>query len=207
MNYIWFGLITIAVIFGFINGTTEQVSDSILNGTKSTIDISLFIVGIMTFWTGIMKIAEKSGLVNIIAKFLTPIGEKLFPEIPKSKEGREVIGDVAFNFSANALGLANAATPMGIKAITEMQKFNKDKTSASNSMCMLLGMNTAGFQLIPVTVIAILVAAGADNPNEIIIPTLIVTTISFLFAILIAKIFEKLWKPQCENLNEENKNE
>ena len=207
MNYIWFGLITIAVIFGFINGTTEQVSDSILNGTKSTIDISLFIVGIMTFWTGIMKIAEKSGLVNIIAKFLTPIGKKLFPEIPDTKEGKEVIGSVAFNFSANALGLANAATPMGIKAITEMQKFNKDKTSASNSMCMLLGMNTAGFQLIPVTVIAILAAAGADNPNEIIIPTLIVTTISFLFAILIAKIFEKLWKPQCENLNEENKNE
>ncbi len=207
MNYIWFGLIVTAVIFGFINGTTEQVSDSILKGTKSTIDISLFIVGIMTFWTGIMKIAEKSGLVNIIAKVLTPIGKRLFPEIPDTKEGNEVIGNVAFNFSANALGLANAATPMGIKAITKMQKFNKDKNSASNSMCMLLGMNTAGFQLIPVTVIAILAAAGADNPNEIIIPTLIVTTISFLFAIFIAKIFEKLWKPQQDTIVEEDKDE
>ena len=207
MNYIWFGLVAIAVIFGFINGKTEAVSNSILDSIKSTIDISLYIIGIMVFWMGIMKIAEKSGLVNIIAKLLTPVGKRLFPEIPNTKEGDEVIGDVAFNFSANALGLANAATPMGIKAITEMQKFNKDKKSASNPMCMLLAMNTAGFQLIPVTVIGILAAAGADNPSEIIIPTLIVTTISFLAAILIAKVFEKLWKPQAENTDEEGENE
>lgn len=207
MNYIWSGLVAIAVIFGFINGKTQAVSDSILIGIKSTIDISIYIIGIMVFWMGIMKIAEKSGLVDLIAKILTPIGKKLFPEIPNTKDGNEVIGDVAFNFSANALGLANAATPMGIKAITKMQKFNKDKNSASNSMCMLLAMNTAGFQLIPVTVIGILAAAGADNPNEIIIPTLIVTTISFIFAILIAKIFEKIWKPQQEKTLEEVKDE
>ena len=207
MNYIWFTLVAIAVIFGFINGKTEAVSDSILSGIKSTIDISLYIIGIMIFWTGIMKIAEKSGLVNVIAKLLTPIGKRLFPEIPNTKEGDEVIGDVAFNFSANALGLANAATPMGIKAITGMQKLNKDKNSASNPMCMLLAMNTAGFQLIPVTVIGILAAAGADNPSEIIIPTFIVTAISFTVAIIIAKIFEKIWKPQTENLSEEVKDE
>lgn len=207
MNYIWFGLVAIAVIFGFINGKTQSVSDSILSSVKSTIDISIYIIGIMVFWMGIMKIAEKSGLVNLIAKILTPIGKRLFPEIPNTKEGDEVIGDVAFNFSANALGLANAATPMGIKAITQMQKFNKDKNSASNSMCMLLAMNTAGFQLIPVTVIGILAAAGADNPNEIIIPTFIVTAISFTVAIVIAKIFEKVWKPQVENADEEGENE
>ena len=207
MNYIWFTLIAVAIVFGFVNGRMSEVSASVLKGVGSTIEISLYIIGIMVFWMGIMKIAERSGLVNIVSKMLIPIGKKLFPEIPDSKEGEEVIGDVAFNFSANALGLANAATPMGIKAITEMQKFNKDKTSASNSMCMLLGMNTAGFQLIPVTVIGILAAAGADNPNEIIIPTLIVTTISFLSAIIIAKIFEKLWKPQSENSDKEMKNE
>ena len=198
MNYIWFILIASAIILGFINGKTEAVSTSVLNGVKSAIDISIFIIGIMTFWMGIMKIAEKSGLVDKIAKLLTPIGKILFPEIPDTQEGKDTIGNVAFNFSANALGLANAATPMGIKAISQMQKFNKDKSSASNSMCMLLAMNTAGFQLIPVTVIGILAASGADNPSEIIIPTLIVTTISFITAILIAKVFEKLWKPQTE---------
>ena len=206
MNYIWFTLIAIAVIFGFINGKMSEVSTSVLDGIGSTVKISLYIIGIMIFWMGIMKIAQKSGLVEFISKLLFPIGKRLFSEIPNTKEGNEVIGDVAFNFSANALGLANAATPMGIKAIEGMQKFNKDKNSASNPMCMLLAMNTAGFQLIPVTVIGILTAAGADNPNEIIIPTLIVTTISFLIAIFIAKVFEKFWKPQDENkiLEEEN---
>lgn len=207
MNYIWFALIATAIIFGFLNGRMSEVSASVLTGIDSTIKVSLYIIGIMAFWMGIMKIAQKSGLVELISKILTPIGKKLFPEIPNTKEGNEVIGDVAFNFSANALGLANAATPMGIKAIEGMQKFNKDKISASNSMCMLLAMNTAGFQLIPVTVIGILAAAGADNPNEIILPTLIVTTISFLTAILIAKVFEKLWKPQTADNIEGEENE
>ena len=207
MNYIWFILIAMAIVFGFINGKTEEVSSSILSNIKSTIDIAIYIIGIMTFWMGIMKVAEKSGLVEIISKALTPIGKRLFPEIPNNKEGNETIGAVAFNFSANALGLGNAATPMGIKAITKMQEFNKDKSSASNSMCMLLAMNTAGFQLIPVTVIGILAAAGASNPTEIIIPTLVVTTISFFVAILIAKIFEKLWKPQAEQKFEKENND
>ena len=122
----------------------------------------------------------------------------MFPEIPNNKDGDDAIGAVAFNFSANALGLGNAATPMGIKAITKMQEFNKDKNSASNPMCMLLAMNTAGFQLIPVTVIGILAAAGSDNPSEIIIPTFIATSVAFVSAIIIAKIFEKFWKPQTE---------
>ena len=207
MNYIWFILIALAIIFGIINGKIGAVSDSILSGVKSTIDVAIYIIGIMTFWMGIMKIAEKSGLVEKVSKLLEPIAKKLFPEIPNTKEGDEAIGAVAFNFSANALGLGNAATPMGIKAISEMQKFNKDKTSASNSMCMLLAMNTAGFQLIPVTVIGILMAAGADNPSEIIIPTLIATSIAFVFAIFTAKVFEKLWKPQIAETQKEKENE
>ena len=207
MNYIWFILIALAVIFGIINGKIDDVSASVLTGIKSTIDISLYIIGIMAFWLGIMKIAEKSGLVNEISKILTPVAKKLFPEIPDTKDGSETIGNIAFNFSANALGLGNAATPMGIKAITKMQEFNKNKESASNSMCMLLAMNTAGFQLIPVTVIGILAAAGADNPTEIIIPTFIATLISFVSAIIIAKICEKLWSPQVPKINEEGKND
>lgn len=100
------------------------------------------------------------------------------------------------NFTANAFGLANAATPFGIKAIEELQKENIDKKSASNSMCMFLGMNTAGFQLIPTTVLAVLVSIGYKNPTEIIAPTLIVTIIAFTFAIVLSKILQKIWKPQ-----------
>ena len=198
MNYVWFALIAIAIIIGIFNGKIEDVSNAIFSGIDTAIKTSVYLIGIMVFWVGIMKIAEKSGLVNFIAKILAPIGKILFPEIPNNKEGNEVISDVAFNFSANAFGLGNAATPMGIKAITKMQDFNIDKSSASNAMCMLLAMNTAGFQLIPASVISILIAAGTDNPTEIILPTLIVTTLSFLSAIIFAKIFEKIWKPQTK---------
>lgn len=207
MNYIWIFLVILSIIFGLINGKINEVFMSIGGGIKNAIEISFYIIGIMIFWLGIMKIAEVSGLISYISKILTPVGKKLFPEIPDTKEGKEIIGNVAFNFSANAIGLANAATPMGIKAITNMQKINTDKDSASNSMCMLLAMNTAGFQLIPITVIGILVATGSDNPSEIIIPTFIVTTISFLVAIFIAKIFEKIWIPQKVKRTEKELNE
>ena len=198
MNYIWYFLIVISIVFGAINGTLDDVAKAIFSGTESAVKIVLTLLGIMTFWLGIMKIAEKSGIVEFISKLLRPIAKIIFSELPKDSP---IIGDVAMNFSANALGLANAATPIGIKAIEGMQKLNKDKDSASNSMCMLLAMNTAGFQLIPATVIAILAANGNTNPTEIIVPTLIVTSTAFVSAIIIAKIFHKIFPPQKEVVN------
>src|SRR5574344_2152757 len=195
MNYIWFFLIIISFIVGFVNGKLDLVVNSILQSTQKTVEITLYLVGIMAFWLGIMKIAQKSGLVELISKAVKPMAKYIFPEIP---ENSEVLGDVTMNFTANALGLSNAATPMGLKAISGMQKLNKEKKSASNSMCMLLAMNTAGFQLIPATVIAILLASGYKNPTEIIAPTIIVTLIDFLSAIILAKVFEKFWRPQNE---------
>ena len=161
-----------------------------------SVKVAFSLIGIMAFWLGMMKIAEKSGLVQLIAKIIKPVTKHLFKEVP---EESPAIGDIAMNFSANALGLANAATPIGIKAMEELQKINQDKKSASNAMCMLLAMNTAGFQLIPATVIAVLIGIGYKNPTEIIAPTLLVTSITFLSAITLAKIFEKFWKPQKEN--------
>ncbi len=196
MNYIWLGIILISFIFGALTGRLNDVVNAIFSGAKSAIEVILILLGIMTFWLGIMKIAEKSGIVNFISKLLQPIAKLLFPEIPKNDR---VIGDIAMNFSANALGLSNAATPMGLKAMERLQELNIDKNSASNSMCMLLSMNTAGFQLIPATVIAILAAHGAKNPTEIIIPTLIVTSCAFTCAVIAARICAKLCKPQ-ENL-------
>ena len=200
MNYIWYFLIVISIIFGAVNGKLNDVANAIFSGTELAVKIILTLLGIMTFWLGIMKIAEKSGIVEFLSKILNPIAQKIFPEIPKDSP---IIGDVAMNFSANALGLANAATPIGIKAIEGMQELNKDKESASNSMCTLLAMNTAGFQLIPATVIAILAANGCNNPTEIIIPTLIVTTTAFISAIIIAKLFKRVFPPQkdCEVIN------
>lgn len=200
MNYIWYFLIVISIIFGAVNGKLNDVANAIFSGTELAVKIILTLLGIMTFWLGIMKIAEKSGIVEFLSKILNPIAQKIFPEIPKDSP---IIGDIAMNFSANALGLANAATPIGIKAIEGMQELNKDKESASNSMCTLLAMNTAGFQLIPATVIAILAANGCNNPSEIIIPTLIVTSTAFISAIIIAKLFKRIFPPQkdCEVIN------
>ncbi len=193
MNYIWYFLIVISIVFGAVNGTLNEVANAIFSGTQLAVKIVLTLLGIMTFWLGIMKIAEKSGIVEFLSKLLNPIAAKIFSELPKDSP---IIGDVALNFSANALGLANAATPTGIKAIEGMQEINRDKNSASNSMCMLLAMNTAGFQLIPATVIAILAANGSQNPTEIIVPTLIVTGTAFVSAIIIAKLFQRIFPPQ-----------
>ena len=193
MNYIFYFLIVISIVAGAINGRLSDVVNAILTGAELSVKVAFSLIGIMAFWLGIMKIAEKCGLVSLIAKLLKPITKRLFNELP---EDSPAIGDVAMSFSANALGLANAATPIGIKAMTEMQKQNIDKKSASNSMCVFLAMSTAGFQLIPATVIAILIGIGYKNPTEIIAPTLLVTTIAFVSAIIIAKIFQRFWAPQ-----------
>lgn len=193
MNYIFYFLIVISIIFGAVNGRLAEVTNSILTGAELSVKVAFSLIGIMAFWLGMMKIAEKCGLVQIFARIIKPITKRLFNEI---SEESPAIGDIAMNFSANALGLTNAATPIGIKAMEELQKENIDKTSASNSMCTLLAMNTAGFQLIPATVLAVLIGIGYKNPTEIIAPTLLVTTIAFVSAIILAKIFQKFWPAQ-----------
>lgn len=182
-----------SIIAGAINGKLPEVVNSILTGAELSVKVAFSLIGIMAFWLGIMRIAEKAGLVQLIAKLIRPITKWLFNEI---REHSPALGNVALSFSANALGLANAATPIGLKVMEELQEENKDKTSASNAMCMFLAMCTAGFQIVPATVIAILVGAGAKNPTEIIAPTMIVTAIAFITSIVIAKIFSKIWRPQ-----------
>ena len=193
MNYIFYFLIVISIIAGAINGRLTDVVNAILSGAELSVKVAFSLIGIMAFWLGMMKIAKQCGLIEIIAKLIKPVTKCLFNEIP---ENSPAIGDIAMSFSANAFGLTNAATPIGIKAMEELQKHNTDKTSASNAMCMFLAMNTAGFQLVPATVIAILIGIGYKNPTSIIAPTLLVTTISFISVIFLAKIFQKFWKAQ-----------
>ena len=193
MNYIFYILIILSIVFGAINGKLQDVVNAILTGADLSVKVAFSLIGIMAFWLGIMKIAEKAGIIDFITKLIKPIAKWLFNDIPNDNKA---IGDIAMSFSANALGLTNAATPIGLKAMKELQEINKDKTSASNAMCMFLAMNTAGFQIIPTTVIAILIGVGYKNPTEIIAPTLIVTGTAFISAILIAKILQKYWRAQ-----------
>lgn len=193
MNYIFYFLIVLSIIFGAINGKLQDVVNAILTGADLSVKVAFSLIGIMAFWLGIMRIAEKSGIVDFITKLIKPLAKWLFNDIPTDNKA---IGDIAMSFSANALGLTNAATPIGLKAMQELQAINKDKTSASNAMCMFLAMNTAGFQIIPTTVIAILVSIGYKNPTEIIAPTLIVTGTAFISAIIVAKIFQRFWRAQ-----------
>ena len=191
MNYIFFLLISLSIIAGIINNRLYEVVNSMLSGADTAVKISLSLIGIMAFWLGIMRIAEKSGLIQIISKVLTPIAKILFKDVKKDSPA---IGDIAMSISANALGLTNAATPIGLKVMKELQEENPEKDKATDAMCMFLGMNTAGFQIIPATVIAVLAGTGAKNPTEIVLPTLIVTTLSFLTAIITALIFKRIWR-------------
>ena len=191
MNYIFFALVAVSIVVGIFNNTLNEVVNSMLSACNIAVKISFSLIGIMAFWLGIMRIAEKSGLVQILSKLLNPIEKILFKDVKKDSP---VVGDITMSVAANALGLTNAATPIGLKVMKELQDDNKNKNTATDSMCMFLGMNTAGFQIIPATVIAVLVGVGAKNPSEIILPTLIVTSTSFLIAIITALIFRKIWR-------------
>lgn len=193
MNYIFFILIAFAIIYGILNGKAEEITTAMFDGANLAVKIALSLIGIMSFWLGIMRIAEKSGFAEFLSKLVAPVINWLFNDIPK---GSTTNANITMSITANALGLTNAATPIGLKVMQELQEQNKDKTSASDSMCLFLGMNTAGFQIIPATVLAVLVGAGAKNPTEIILPTLIVTTGAFFVAILTAKILKKFWVKQ-----------
>lgn len=195
INIIWFVLLASGIIVGFINGNIEAVTAAAIGHAESAVAISLGLIGVMALWLGIMKIAEDAGLVSTIAKALRLVMKPLFPEIP---ENHPAMGAIVMNMGANILGLGNAATPLGINAMKEMQKLNPNKDTATNSMVMFLAINTSSITLIPATVIAIRASAGAMNPTEIIGPTLIATTISTIVAICAVKILQRLPKYQIK---------
>lgn len=191
MNYIWLFFIVGAVVTALFNGKMEDVFNAILTSCNQAVVISIGLIGIMAFWLGIMKVAEQSGLMKWIARALSPIIRLLFPDIPKN---HPVQADITMNVSANALGLGNAATPFGIKAMEGLQELNKnkDKTTATDSMCIFLTMNTAGMQLIPMSVIAILVSLGGTDTANIILPTIIATVSTLIIGLIFVRILVKL---------------
>ena len=196
LNYVWIGFFVIAFIVALVKlivlGDTaifNNVVNGMFDSAKTGAEISIGLIGIMTFWLGIMKIGERAGMISLFARGLSPFFSRLFPDIPKSHPAN---GSIIMNFSANALGLDNAATPVGLKAMQELQELNPVKDTASNAMIMFLVLNTAGITLIPTSVIALRMANGAANPADIFIPCLIGTFISFLAGMIAVAIYQKI---------------
>ena len=186
LNYIWFGMMFIAVVVGIFTGNIDAVTEAAIVMSKTAVEIAIGLIGIMALWLGTMKIAEESGLIRILSKALRPITIRLFPDVP---EDHPAIGSIVLNMAANILGLGNAATPMGLKAMEELQELNPEKDTATNAMCTFLAINTSSVQLIlPATVVALMGAAA----NQIFITTILATGMSTVAAIFAVKFFETL---------------
>lgn len=197
INVIWLALIVIGFGFAAAQGNIEVVTSAAFDGAKTGVTVCFGLISVLVFWLGMMKLAEDSGLLQKIAKLMGPIVRFLFPDVPKN---HPAMGYILSNMSANLLGLGNAATPMGIKAMQELQTLNPDKTAASPAMCTLLAMNTASITLIPTTLIAIRMNYNSANPTEIVGTTLAATIVATFAAVAAdrwyrRKLMKKLPKP------------
>jgi spore maturation protein A len=190
LNYIWFGLMAIALVVAAINGTAEGVTRGAVESASAAVQIAIGLVGIMTLWLGMMRVAEASGLVSLVGRAMRPLLRWLFPEVPA---GHPAAGAIVLALAANMLGLNNAVTPLGIKAMEELQKLNPDKETATNPMVMLMAVTTGGVQLIPASMIGVLAAAGSTNPTAIIAPTILATFAGTIAAIVAARVLQRFY--------------
>lgn len=196
LNYIWIALFAIGVLVGLFKlifmGDVEALPammDSTFEMSNMAFEMTIGLTGTLTLWMGILKIGEDSGLVERLARFLSPVLTKLFPEIPK---GHPALGSIFMNFSANMLGLDNAATPVGLKAMQELQSLNPNKDTASNSMIMFLVLNTSGLTIIPVSIMAYRAKGGAVDPTDVFIPLLLATLCSTIVGLVVTSIYQKI---------------
>ena len=196
LNYIWIAFFVIAFVIAVVKllfmGDFEvfpSMMDSTFASSKTAFEISLGLTGVLSLWLGIMKIGEKGGVVNALARLLSPVFVRLFPEIPK---GHPVTGSIFMNIAANMLGLDNAATPLGLKAMEQLQDLNKKKDTATNSMIMFLVLNTSGLTLIPVSIMVYRAQMGAAQPTDIFVPILLATFFSTLAGIIITSLYQRI---------------
>ena len=196
LNWIWVAFFIVAFLIALVKlvfmGDYEvfpAMMDSTFSSSKTAFEISLGLTGVLSLWLGIMKIGEKGGVVNVLARLLSPVFTKLFPDIPK---GHPVTGSIFMNIAANMLGLDNAATPLGLKAMEQMQELNTKKDTASNPMIMFLVLNTSGLTLIPISILVYRAQMGAAQPTDIFIPILLATFFSTLAGIIITSLFQKI---------------
>jgi len=191
VNVIWLILLSVGIVFAVFTGNLEPFTQAVFDGAKSAVEISLFLLGIVSVWLGITRILEDSGLIYRIAHVFRPVLSRLFRNIP---DDHPSLTAMTLNILANLFGLGNAATPLGIKAMQELDTLNKDKGTITFEMMIFIVLNTASIQLIPFSVIGILAAYDADNPAEIVLPVLIATAISAVAALFILFAFRKILK-------------
>lgn len=190
INSVWLFLIISGIAVAAARGSMGDVSAGIMAGSSSSVELFLGLMGIMALWTGVMRVAERSGLVETLSRVIRPVLVPIFPGVPKN---HPAMGAVVMNLAANMLGLGNAATPIGINAMKELQKLNPRPSRATNAMCTFLVLNTSSVQVIPATVIGLRASAGSSNPTEIVGTALLATTISTLAGLLAVKTFERLY--------------
>ncbi len=188
MGFIWGGMIITAFLFGLITSDMESVAQSALKGAENAVTMSMGLLGMMCFWSGLLEIAKRAGLTEKLATFIRPLSKILFPKL---KPGSPAITAIVMNMTANFLGLSNAATPLGLAAMAELDKINLQKDRASDEMCMFVVINTASITLIPSTVIALRAATGATDPFSIIVPVWICSVLSLLVGVTVAKLLSK----------------
>ena len=196
LNYIWIAFFVIAFIVALVRlifwGDFEvfpAMMDSTFSSSKTAFEISLGLTGVLSLWLGVMKIGEKGGVVNVLARLLSPLFVRLFPDVPK---GHPVTGSIFMNIAANMLGLDNAATPLGLKAMEQLQEINPRKDTASNPMIMFLVLNTSGLTLIPVSILVYRAQMGAAQPTDVFIPILLATFFSTTMGVLITSLFQHI---------------
>jgi spore maturation protein A len=188
INYIWLFMILSGVVAAVAQGRVELVTTAALNGAKDAVAVCIGLISILVFWLGMMRVAQEAGLLEKLAKLLRPVAKFLFPGVPSD---HPAMGYILSNMSANLFGLGNAATPMGLKAMEELQKLNPDPKTATPAMCTLLALNTSGLTLIPTTIIGIRLKHGSTDPTEIIGPTLLATCIATSIAILLDRYYRR----------------
>jgi spore maturation protein SpmA len=189
LNFVWLALIALAVLLGAATGSLQQVGDSAVNGAEKAIALAGTLLAVMTLWLGLMRLADRAGLVHRLGLALKPVMVWLFPEVPPD---HPAMGAIILNMAANILGLNNAATPLGLRAMNELDRLNPRPGVATNAMCMLLAINTSSITLIPVSVLAILALAHGRDPTQVIATTLAATLVAHIFAIGAAKVLERL---------------
>ena len=188
VNYLWAAMIIISIIVAGVNGRIEVITESLFNSAENAVSVAILLISVMTFWLGIMKIVEESGLINYIKVLLRPLALFLFPRIPRD---HPAMNSILLNMSANMLGMGNAATPFGIKAMEEMQELNKQPDTATDEMCTFLALNTSCLTILPTTVIALRVSMGSANPTEIVGTTIFATFISSFVAIVLDRLLRR----------------
>ena len=197
VNYIWACFIIIGIIYSLITNNLATINTEIINATTSSIDMIFKILPIMCLWLGLMNIAKTSGLLDLFSKKITPLLSFVFKEIPKD---HEALGLIASNIAMNMLGLGNAATPFGLKAMKSLQELNKTKDTATRSMITFLVINTSSVTIIPTTVISFRLLNGATNPTDIVLATIITTFISTFIALILDRIFYYLGRKKYEHI-------